>query len=99
MTRENLIEMLSSDSDEFLKFKRIPEDRKLSKRPDLCAFMLLDRLVPGDRDMVGAAEHDQIWLDVDEVALAAAATEDDVLTLIRCGVRWDSDTDCLGMFT
>jgi len=82
--------------DEFLEFKRIKAP--FSFRPDLCAFIILDKLAPSERDIVDGAEHDEIWLDVDLEKLSAAATEDDILTLVRCGVRWDDDSDCLAMF-
>ena len=82
--------------DEFLEFKRVKAP--FSFRPDLCAFIILDKLAPSDRDIIGGAEHDEIWLDVDLEKLSAAATEDDILTLVRCGVRWDDDCDGLAMF-
>ena len=80
--------------DEYIQFERI--ENKLHARPDIHAFILLDKLVPGDRDMVCAAEHDEIYLDVDTDALALVATEDDILQLVRCGVRLDDDS--LAMF-
>lgn len=83
--------------DEFLKFENIPDERKLHRRPDVCAFLLLDRIVGGDGDMVSAAEHDEIWLDVSPDDLAKASDED-ILTLVRCGVRYDSNIDALAMF-
>lgn len=65
-------------------------DKPLAARPDLCAFLLLERLLPGDgARIVDAAEHDEIWLDVDTDELARVATRDDILTLVRCGVRLD----------
>ena len=81
---------------ELLKFDHV--ENKLSTRPDLCAFLLLDKLVPGTKDMIPCAEHDEIWLAVDIDALGAVATEADVLTLVRCGVRYDRSTDSLAMF-
>jgi len=81
--------------DDFCKFDRV--ENKTSKRPDLHAFMLLDRLFPGDYDIVSAASHDEIWLDVDSDQIENL-TEEQVLELTRCGVRYDSSTDCLGMF-
>jgi hypothetical protein len=100
MTVEELQELLDGDSnmDEFLKFDRVVGERRLSNRPDLCAFLLLDSLVPGTSDMVSAAEHDQIWLDVDLEKLAAVITREDVDTLRRCGVVCDSETESLFMF-
>lgn len=84
--------------DEYCEFEHVPAERRLSERPDLCAFLLLHRLVPGTHDMVSAGEHDQIWLDVDVAALELVATEDDVLTLVRCGVMLDDETESLQMF-
>ena len=83
------------DSYEFLEFERVVEP--LAKRPDLCAFILLDRLVPGTGDIVSAAGHDKIFLSVDVDELAAVATEADILTLVRCGVILDEGS--LAMFT
>jgi hypothetical protein len=78
------------------RFETIKEP--LHRRPDMCAFLLLDRLVPTDGDMVGAAEHDQIWLNVDCEKLAEVATEEDIRMLDACGVFLDEDTDSLSMF-
>ena len=73
---------------EYLKFKNI--ECKLATRPDLHAFILLDRLVPSNYDIVACAEHDEIWLDVEPDTLAKVATEEDIRDLVRCGVRlWD----------
>lgn len=84
-------------NDDYLKFGRV--ENKLHARPDICAFLLLDKLMPHDgRAMVCAAEHDEIYLDVDGKELAAVATEADILTLTRCGVRYDSETNSLAMF-
>lgn len=82
--------------DDFLKFEEVENPR--SKRPDLHAFLLLDELVPGDSDMVAAAEHDQIYLDADAEKLAAVVSLDQIRELRRCGVMFDSETDGLSMF-
>jgi len=81
---------------DYIKFEKM--ENKLHSRPDICAFLLLDRLVPGNRDIVSAAEHDEIYLDVDCELLAAAASDEDIRTLVRCGVRYDSDVESLAMF-
>jgi hypothetical protein len=71
--------------EEFLEVERISE--RHSTRNDLNAFMILDRLVPGMTcDIVSGAEHDMIWLDFIEHDLNAAATDEDIKNLIRCGV-------------
>lgn len=92
MTREQY----QKHEGEYLEFNKV--QNKTSMRRDVHAFNLLDKLVPGERDIVCAASHDEIWLDVDPQELAAVATEDQVIELIRCGVRYDSETDSLSMF-
>jgi len=92
----NLQEIWDKYGDEFMEFDRV--QNKLSNRPDIHAFLLLDKLVPGDRDMVSAAEHDEICLDIEPEELAKVATEEQIVELIRCGVRLDSRTDSLTMF-
>lgn len=99
MAIENLAEAFEKHDDEYVEFENVPPERKLSNRPDLCAFLLLEKLVPGTSDIVSAAEHDMIWLDVDVEALAKVATDDDILTLVRCGVRYDDEHDMLSLYT
>ena len=84
--------------DDFLLFEKV--ENKLHRRRDLCAFLMLDKLLPAEneRDMISAAEHDEFWLDIDCQKLAEVATEDDILDLHRCGVRYDDDTDSLAMY-
>lgn len=82
---------------EYGKFDLV--ENKLSSRPDLHAFMMIDRLVPGTSDIVGAAFHDEFFLDVSVDALDEIATESQMIDLIRCGVRFDRETDSLAMFT
>lgn len=94
---DSLEELFESLNDEFLKFERV--EAPLSRRPDLCAFILLEELLPGGTsDLICSAEHDEIWLDVDVEELAKVATEGDIRTLVRCGVRYDSDINSLALF-
>lgn len=67
-------------------------------RRDLRAFNLLDKLVPGTGDIVNGAEHDKIWLSPTLEDLAKVITEEDVITLIQCGVFIDEEFDSLSMF-
>lgn len=93
-----LHEAFLSLGDEFLHFERINEPAH--RRRDICAFIVLDALVPGKpgRPIVSAAEHDEFFLDVDCDKLAEVATDDDLKTLARCGVRYSASLDCLCMF-
>ena len=96
MTKEEFEKCMAEDA-EFLKWDRV-ENRR-SQRPDLHAFLLLDELQPGYRDMVCAAEHDEFWLDINVEQLAAVITSEQCIELQRCGVRYDEDTDSLAFFT
>lgn len=97
MTVNEMIEAFERFSSEYIKFEEI--ENKLSTRADMHAFILLTTLVPGDsRDIVAAAEHDEICLDVDLNKLAEVITEDSVRDLVRCGVSYNDEYDCLYMF-
>lgn len=92
----DLKEVFEKNDDEYGKFERIGDPP--SRRPDLCAFLLLDRLVPKADDVIGGADHDIIFLDVEAEELAKVATEEDIVYLTRCGVFLSSEFDCLCMF-
>jgi len=95
----NITELFETHGNEhFLKFDDIPSERRLSNRPDLNAFLLLDKLVPGSADMISAAKHDQIYLSVDPDAVTEVATEEQIVDLIRCGVWLDTEYDSFSMF-
>ena len=99
MEVSELIKAFEDHNDEFLKFDRIPIDRRYSNRPDLNAFMLLDDLLTADNsDMVSAAEHEEIYLQPSLEVLSEIAQVEDVIDLIRCGVMLDKGTDSLKMF-
>lgn len=87
MTTEELEQLFEKHNGEYIEFAKVEEKR--SRRPDLHAFLLLDELVPGDGDMITAADHDEYWLSVDREAVAEVITEKQVVELIRCGVRLD----------
>ena len=87
---------------EWLEFERVKV--KLSRRPDLHAFILLDKLVPceagkasGLSNIVEWSDGDGIWLSIDVKKLAAIATDEQLLDLIRCGVLYDYNHDSLYM--
>lgn len=92
-------EVCQKHEDEFLEFDRIPAEQRFSNRPDLHAFVLLDRLVPGKEDIICAAEHDEFFISVSPDELdASGATEDQLIQLHRCGVRHDGHFGSLVMF-
>lgn len=98
MTIEELSQVWREESEEeFLEFDRVANKR--TQRADLHAYLLLDELVPGKGDIVEAAQHDEIFLAVPPEELAAVATREQVVELIRCGVRYAREYDSLAMFT
>ena len=90
MTVDDLIALFEKHRDAFLK-EPLPGCCIGTQRRDLAAFVILDRLIPGNADIVACAEHDQIWLSIDLGRLAAVATEKDIIDLIRCGCFCDED--------
>jgi hypothetical protein len=95
---ENVEEMFAKVKDEFLKFNKIEEKR--SKRRDLCAFIFLSEtgLSTGEtKNIIGEAEHDKIYFEIDMNAFAKHVREAEVLYLVRCGVFYDSASGRLAM--
>lgn len=82
-------------SDEYLKFSLIDVDKRMSVRPDIHAFLLLDKILPPTEKagrMVSFAAYDNISLDVDCDELTKVATEENIRDLTRCGVRYEDDS-------
>lgn len=96
MTEDTLHALFEKHNGEYLKFDRV--EKKRSNRPDLHAFLLLDELSPDAADIVAAAEHDEIFLDVTPGLLFQQANEEQIVELIRCGLRYDRSLDSLCMF-
>ena len=90
-------ELYEKHREEYLRFDRV--ENKKSNRPDLHAFILLDQLVPGNTDIIAASAHDEFFLATDPEELSRVATEDQIIELIRCGVRYSSCHDSLSMFS
>ena len=80
---------------EFGDFEKIKNKR--SNRPDLHAFLLLDELFPGDDDIISASQHDEFYLNIsaDNIEIL---TDEQILELIRCGVMYNDELECLSMF-
>lgn len=92
MDRSEIEALWESAHDEFLKFELIPESERPFTSPDLCAFALLDKRFPSEDnfDMVSSAEHDEIWLRIEDEQIETL-THEEVVYLTRCGVRYDDD--------
>lgn len=99
MTVEELEALFEKHRNEYLKFDRVTD--KPHRRPDVCAFILLDKIIGGADawDMVVSSEHDEIYLDGEIEDIAKVITEEQVIDLIRCGTHFANDVQCLAMFT
>jgi len=97
MTKEEFIEIWNLHDEEYHNFKRI--ENKICESSDLSAFMMIHKFMINKRsDLIISSEHDEIFLPcLDELNLEKIK-EEDIIYLIRCGVRYDDDYDCLAMF-
>ena len=96
MTTDEVLACFEQHEDESHKFERIAMPPH--PRPDIAAFLILDRLNPKPgHGIICGAEHDQVWLSVQADDLKDA-TEADIVSLIRCGVWYDDEADGLAMF-
>lgn len=103
MTLEERFELYKDK--EYLHFERI--ENPVHPVRDICAFLMLYLLAPeiikygpsaGKPDnIVGCAEHDEIWLNVDLLLLEQVVSNDQIRDLLRCGVLYDSSTESLRM--
>jgi hypothetical protein len=105
MTDEEMLEAFEAASDRPHTGIFQCDGRFGTKRNDLHAFMLLESILPGApntsgyvMDMVGAAEHDRIYLDVNLEKLAEVITKEQIEELESCGVQADENGDGLAMF-
>ncbi len=87
--------LFEQHDDEFLKFDRIPAYARMHERKDLCAFLYLHSKLGGKGDILGASEHDNVWLDFEGLD---TLTSEDVLYICRCGVQYDGETESLCMY-
>lgn len=97
----NVKELFEKHAHEYRKFERI--EAPSCSRPDLCAFIRLNQLVPSVATLFAFTlikddQRDEIFLGVDLGDLAEVASEADIVTLIRCGLRLREDFDCLAIY-
>ena len=100
MTVEEMEDLFHKHHSEYHKFDRVSPKR--SRRGDIHAFLLLDEILPSkwepghpSANIIGCAEHDEVFLSISPTDLAAVVTEAQILELVRCGVRVGMDSLCL----
>lgn len=96
MTVEELKALFNKHDEEYIEWDSVKVRR--SAAPDVHAFLLLEELCPfkaGHPDMVQGARHDEITLRPEAEELAAVVTEEQVIELLRCGVRLEKGYLCM----
>lgn len=92
MTIEELFE---KHQDEFLQYER---DSSLKCEPrDITLFNMLSDLAAGG-GLIAGALHEEIFFSVDLNDFVRFFSEEEVVRMIRCGLRYDSERECLCMF-
>lgn len=93
MTLNEMKKCFDDANDQYCQFENV--ENKLSKRADLHAFIILDRLDDGSSeyydDIVVSSHHDEICLGVDAQIVAKHITKEQIVDLVRCGVRFSDD--------
>lgn len=82
--------------DDYLKFEKVKNKRSL--RPDLHAFMLLDELFPGQQDIISGSGYEEIYLSIDVEEFESKITDFQIQELVRCGIRYHKEFDCLALY-
>jgi hypothetical protein len=88
-------ELIGENGKHYMKFEDVKN--KQSNRPDIHAFLLLDKLYTSDQNIVSAASHDIIYLNFNSKKIEEL-TDKQILELTRCGVMYDDEYDSLSMF-
>ena len=92
---EEIEEKFEEYSDEYGKFNLV--ENKRSVRKDLHVFIVLDEWFPGNINIISAAEHDEIYLNISYEAICTL-TDAQILELCRCGVSYNEEFSSLFMF-
>lgn len=99
MNSKELKELINQYCDDCQGCKFELVENKLSNRADLHAFLLMDRILPGDSNIILSARHKEVYFSFKMDEFAAVVTQEEVLELVRCGVCYDGHFDCLYMCT
>ena len=92
----NIKKIMEEVNDEMCKFEKVVT--KFSNRADLHAFILLDKILPNSTDIISATAYKSIFIDIDIKKLEKVISYDQIVELVRCGICYESDYDCLYKF-
>lgn len=92
------VEMYNTSFHE-LDFDKIPPSDRLHPSRDLCGMLYLANKMKDPSQFGLHGEHYYIYFSVnDEGDLKEPLTDEDIKYLIRCGIKWMSEGDSLGMY-
>lgn len=89
-------ELFDKYEDEYLNYRVDP-----ALEGKVHDFIVFEALVPFVErgDLVGNYGYEEIYLNVDVEKVLSKLTEDEIVRLIRCGLRYSEDRECFVMFT
>lgn len=93
MTSEEIAELFEKHEHQCDRFDLV--ENKLSDRCDLHAFLLIGKLIGGNRNIIREANHNVIYMG--DEGLVDVLTEDLIIELSRCGVSYIEGNDFLHM--
>ncbi len=95
--RKKLAERFDQFSDEeYLKFESIPQEERLHPSHVLCGYLKVASLMKKHEEFDIHAEHDVAYLCGSDDLLPL--TDEDIIYLLRCGIGYYDDEDCLQDF-
>lgn len=72
---------------------------RLSKREDLHVMMLLSELIDSEDNIITCSDHDIIYFEASPEDLAGKITRNQLLSMLDCGLFYDSDNHGFTLFT
>lgn len=96
----NIEQRFEQYEDEYLNYRVDPN--LLYKRHDVIVINVIDNLIPAQNecspDLIVSASRDEIFFGIDAEKFSDIVTDDQLILLIRCGLRYDGGRGCLCMF-
>ena len=93
---ETMHERFEAVSYAYLDFDNIPVADRLHPSDDLCGILKVASLMKDPQDFSFHAEHDELYLP--NIEDLVDLTDKDILYLVRCGISYDTDNECLYCF-
>jgi hypothetical protein len=80
----SILDRFEAVKSDFGKFDKV--ENKLSQRMDIHALVILDKLFPGNENIIYNSTDNRVYLDI-ENKLLETLTDDNILELVRCEIQ------------